>query len=39
MREATEKLIKSITNVLYCMNGLLNSIEKHTLKTGFAEYR
>ena len=40
MREATEKLIESITNAPYCMNSLLNNTEKHrpTLKTGVAEY-
>jgi len=38
MQEATEKLIESITNALYYMNSLLNSTEKHTLKTGVAEY-
>jgi len=36
MREATEKLIEYITNAH--MNSLLISIEKHTLKTGVAEY-
>ena len=38
MQEATEKLIESITNALYYMNSLLNSTEKHTLKTGVAEF-
>ena len=33
MREAAEKLIKSITNALYCMNSLLNSTGTQTLKT------
>jgi len=36
MRSATEKLIEYITNAR--MNSLLISIEKHTLKTGVAEY-
>ena len=38
MREATEKLIKSIINALYCINGLLNSTGIQTLKTVVAEY-
>jgi len=38
MREATEKLIRSTTKAMYCMNSLLNSTGTQTLKTGVVEY-